>query len=61
MKKNMGNTDRWIRVILGLAIGAGGIYFNTWWGLVGLIPLFTASISTCPLYLAFGISTRPVK
>ena len=61
MKKNMGNTDRWIRMVLGLAIGAAGIYFKSWWGLVGLVPLFTALIGTCLLYLPFGISTRPVK
>lgn len=58
MKKNMGKADRWIRVILGLAIIAAGIYFKSWWGLIGIIPLATSLISTCPLYLPFGISTR---
>jgi len=58
MKKNMGKTDRWIRVIIGLAIIAAGIYFKSWWGLIGIIPLATSLISTCPLYLPFGISTR---
>lgn len=58
MKKNMGTTDRWIRVILGLAIIAAGVYFKSWWGLVGIIPLATALIRTCPLYLPFGLSTR---
>lgn len=61
MKKNMGNTDRWIRVIIGLAIIAVGIYFKSWWGLIGIIPLATALINTCPLYLPFGISTRKSK
>jgi hypothetical protein len=57
MKKNIGITDRWIRVVAGLAIGAIGIYFRSWWGLVGLLPLATAWIRTCPLYLPFGLST----
>ena len=57
MKKNIGKTDKIIRVILGLAIGAVGIYFQSWWGLLGLIPILTAIIGTCGLYLPFGIST----
>lgn len=61
MKKNMGKADRWIRVILGLAIIAAGVYFKSWWGLIGIIPLATSLISTCPLYLPFGISTRRSK
>jgi len=58
MKMNIGITDRWIRVVIGLAIVAAGVYFKSWWGLVGLAPLATALIRTCPLYLPFGISTR---
>lgn len=61
MKKNMGKADSWIRIILGLLIIAAGIYFKSWWGLIGIIPLATALISTCPLYLPFGISTRRTK
>ncbi len=61
MKKNIGISDRWVRIVIGLAIGAAGLYFKSWWGLVGLIPLSTALIRTCPLYLPFRISTRSTK
>ncbi len=61
MRKNMGINDRRIRAIIGLAIGIAGVYFNSWWGLLGLIFLATALISWCPLYLPFGISTRRNK
>ncbi len=61
MKKNMGITDKWVRIAAGLLIGAAGIYFKTWWGLVGLVFLATALINTCPLYLPFGISTRRIR
>ena len=61
MKMNIGITDRWIRIVLGLAAVAAGIYFKSWWGLVGLVPLSTALIKTCPLYLPFGLSTRRSK
>jgi len=58
MKKNVGITDKWIRVIIGLAIIGAGIYFKSWWGLVGIIPIATAITGTCLLYLPFGISTN---
>jgi len=57
MKCNVGKTDKIIRVILGLAIGGVGIYFQSWWGLIGIVPIFTVLISWCPLYFPFGITT----
>ena len=57
MKCNVGKTDKIIRIILGLAIGGVGIYFQSWWGLIGIVPIFTALISWCPLYFPFGIRT----
>ena len=61
MRKNIGISDRWIRIVAGLVIGAAGFYFKSWWGLVGLLPMATALIRTCPLYLPFGISTRRIR
>ncbi len=58
MKKNIGITDKWIRIVLGLAIGAAGLYFKSWWGLVGLVPLATALVNTCPIYMPFRLSTK---
>ena len=57
MKCNVGKTDRIIRVVLGLVLIALGIYFNSWWGAIGVIPLATAAIGWCPLYLPFGWSS----
>ena len=57
MKLNVGTVDRVVRVVFGLAIGAAGIYFKNWFGLVGLVPLTTGLIGWCPAYLPFGIST----
>lgn len=61
MKKNVGKTDKVIRIVLGLGIAAAGIYFKSWWGLVALVPLLTAMVGTCGLYLPFGISTCKTK
>ena len=61
MKKNVGKIDKTIRIILGVIIGAAGVYFNTWWGLIGLIPLLTGIFGTCGLYLPLGINTCKTK
>jgi len=57
MKSNIGSIDRVIRIIAGLVILGAGYYYKSWWGLVGLLPLFTAMVRVCPAYLPFGIST----
>jgi len=57
MKKNLGSTDKVIRIILGAAIVGLGIYFSNWWGLVGLVLLITAFINWCPAYSLIGVST----
>lgn len=61
MKKNIGGADRTIRIILGLAILIIGFYYESWWGLLGVIPLFTAFTKSCPLYCLSGISTCKTK
>lgn len=58
---NEGNTDRIIRVILGIAIVVAGLYFQSWWGLLAIIPLATAAIGWCPLYAIFGINTCGIQ
>ena len=58
MKTNMGSYDRIIRLILGAAIIAAGIYFQSYWGLIGLVLALTALVSNCPAYTVFGISTK---
>ena len=57
MKLNMGSIGRSARVVVGLAIIAAGFYFKSWLGLIGLIPLGTALVGWCPMYVPFGIST----
>ncbi len=57
MKKNVGNVDKVIRVVLGLAIGALGFINESWWGLVGLLPIATALTGSCFAYTLFGINT----
>jgi hypothetical protein len=58
MNKNVGKTDKIVRVILALCIITLGYINISWWGLVGagiLIPAITASD---PLYTLFKINTN---
>ena len=57
MKCNVGRTDGMIRIVLGLIIILAGIFFKSWWGAVGLLPILTAIIRWCPGYIPFGFST----
>jgi len=58
MKKNVGTADRIFRITLGLILlSLVFIGPKTWWGLIGIIPLVTGFLKSCPVYLAFGINT----
>jgi hypothetical protein len=58
MYQNIGTIDRVIRIVAGVAIGVLGYVYHSWLGLIGLVPLLTAGVGVCPLYLPFGLSTR---
>ena len=57
MKKNAGSIDRGIRIVAGAGIVAAGVYYQNYWGAVGLIPLITGMIGWCPAYALFGLSS----
>jgi hypothetical protein len=61
MKCNVGKTDRILRYILGGILIVWGIVTKNWWGAIGLIPILTALLHWCPLYIAFGTSTCSEK
>jgi hypothetical protein len=61
MKRNVGPTDRIIRLILGVIIILLGAIFNSWWGLIGVLIFFTGLVGWCGLYSLFGISTCKIK
>lgn len=63
MKRNMGNTDRVVRAIIGivmLGIGfgvlSGGAAIAV--GVIGAVLFATSLIGWCPLYVPFRFSTR---
>ena len=62
MKANVGNLDRVARIVIGLGLLSLTVMGpQTWFGLLGLIPLATATMGYCPLYTVLGFSSCPVK
>ena len=57
MNRNVGSTDKVIRVVLGAAIIGAGVYFQSWWGAIGALPILTALMGWCPPYAMLGINT----
>lgn len=62
--KNMGTLDRVIRTLLAIVVGV--LYFMDVisgtlaivLGILAIVFLLTSLVSTCPLYMPFGLSTR---
>jgi hypothetical protein len=61
-KTNVGSADRVLRIVVGLVLIA--LVFvgpKTQWGWLGLIPLATGFLRTCPLYSLIGVNTCGTK
>jgi len=67
MKKNMGNADRIIRLILAAVLAYlyfGGVVTGTLGIILAVVAgvfVLTSLISFCPLYSLVGLNTCPVK
>jgi hypothetical protein len=50
--------ERSLRVVVGIVL-LSLVFFGprTYWGLIGLVPLATGLLGSCPLYTLFGVST----
>ncbi|MBE0407058.1 YgaP family membrane protein [Psychrobacter sp. AOP22-C1-22] len=57
MEMNIGSTERLLRIIVGVVIIGLGLYFQSWWGVIGLVPLLTGLFRFCPLYRVLGMNT----
>ena len=62
MKGNMGSIDRALRIIVGLVLvvltltGTIGL-----WGWLGVVPIVTGALGSCPLYSIIGLNTCGTK
>lgn len=65
LKTNVGGLDRTLRVIVGIVLLAAFFMLPEagyrWLLLIGIVPLATGLIGTCPAYSIFGISTCKMK
>ncbi len=61
MKTNVGGIDRIVRGAAGIGLIAWALTGGPVWAWVGVVPVFTAAVGWCPLYVPFGISTCPKK
>jgi len=64
MQTNLGTLDRATRVLVGLALLSFILTGETaarWLGLIGLVPLATAVVGSCPVYALFGATTCPLR
>jgi Protein of unknown function (DUF2892) len=62
---NEGTMDRAVRIIIGVALLTMFFFYPdaSWryWTLIGVVPLFTGLVGSCPAYTLLGMSTCPVK
>lgn len=65
-KTNVGSIDRILRIVFGAALlvwffvdqGTGAAHYAK---LIGIVPLLTGLMSSCPLYTIFGMNTCAIK
>ena len=67
MKWNVGVVDRVLRIAVGLALLAFALQIGfpatewNWLGWIGVIPLITGLVGTCPVYSLLGVSTCAMR
>ena len=63
MDRNVGGVDRVLRLLAGAVLLAYAIPIGfhatgwNWVGWFGIVPLLTALVGFCPVYVPFGVST----
>jgi Protein of unknown function (DUF2892) len=53
--------ERMVRVVLGVVLLGLALSGTSAWGYIGVVPLLTGTIGSCPAYTLFGLSTCPIK
>jgi len=61
MKTNVGSIDRIARIAVGVILIALALMGTIGaWGWIGIVPLVTGLMRTCPLYSLIGFSSCPM-
>ena len=61
MTPNVGNVDRIIRILAGIALIAWALMGGPVWAWIGVIPLVTGVAKICPAYMLLGVNTCGTK
>ena len=62
MQKNVGGIGRSVRVVVGLVLIVLTLTDTIGvWGWIGVLPLATGLLGSCPWYPLLGINTCPMK
>ena len=62
MSANVGNLDRIVRILVGIALIAWVAFFNgPVWAWIGVLPLATGLLKICPAYSLLGINSCGMK
>lgn len=65
-KSNVGSIDRTLRIVIGVGLLVWffvdqSVGVGHYAKLIGIVPLLTAAMGTCPLYSVFGFNTCAMK
>jgi hypothetical protein len=61
IQKNVGQTDKIVRLVLGVVLLAMIFVVEgnaRWLGLIGIVPIVTALVGYCPAYTLLGVKTK---
>lgn len=62
LPRNEHPIERGLRVVLGLGLLSLTVVGpQSMWGLIGIVPILTGALGSCPVYTLFGISTCSTK
>ena len=57
METNVGITEYLLRIMASVVIISLGLYFQSWWGMIGLVPLLTEYVRFYHLYKRIEVNT----
>ncbi|MBT0961290.1 YgaP family membrane protein [Denitromonas iodatirespirans] len=61
MKTNVGGIDRVLRIVAGLGLILWALVGGPVWAWIGVVPLATGLLGSCPAYSLLGMNTCPMK
>lgn len=57
MQANVGQADKWVRIVVGVALIVWAATGGPLWAWIGVVPLATGLFNFCPAYQLLGINT----